>query len=181
MIVFPKVSKYKLIVGKYIGNLILVFAIIASYYLMIGIIGLYYCGGSSNNQIFYSFGIALLYACVLCSFITFFSSFLKSTTYTIVLTIIYLFVLQNILVTLITSISLGRIEPLYSFTYLGSLVTNILSDPFPDPRYQEFIVEGVGTYRTWTTPSVGMGITMLLIYFAVFFILAALLFKRREL
>ncbi len=188
-IVFPKINKYKLIVGKYLGNLVLVVSIITIYYFMLGILGLYYFEESISIRFFYSYGIALLYISVLSSFVTFFSSFMKSVTLTIVITLVLLLFVFTLVQMLLTFALNGIIEPLYSLPYLGSLITNILENPFPDPRYGEFSSGGMGpggsgggnTIRFWMTPSVGMGITFLLVYIVVFFILAALLFKRRQL
>ena len=41
-IVFPKINKYKLILGKYLGNLILVVFIVALYYFILGLFGFLY-------------------------------------------------------------------------------------------------------------------------------------------
>lgn len=184
-IVFPKINKYKLIVGKYFGNLILVLIIITVYYLLIGLIGLFYYEGETSIRIFYSYGIALLYISALSSFVTFFSSFLKSVNATIVITFILLlfgFLLIDQLVALIFG---ENFEPLYSLAHLGNLIVNILSDPFPNPRYIEVFFDpmnpGAGSLVQWITPSIGMGITMMLLFTLLFFILAALLFKRRQL
>jgi ABC-type transport system involved in multi-copper enzyme maturation permease subunit len=65
----------------------------------------------------------------------------------------------------------------------------VLENPFPDPRYVEFSFGGMGpggfggnfTFGQWLTPSIGMGTTLLIVYIVVFFALAALLFKRRQL
>ncbi len=185
-IVFPKINKYKLIAGKYLGNIILVVSIITIYYFMLGILGLYFFEESISVRFFYSYGIALLYVIVLSSFVTFFSSFMKSVTLTVVITLVLLLIVFGLVQLLLTFAFNGNIEPLYSLPYLSILITTILENPFPDPRYTEFGFGGMGpgegdTIRFWITPSVGMGITMLLVYMVVFFILAALLFKRRQL
>ena len=188
-IVFPKINKYKLIVGKYLGNLVLVVTIITVFYVMLSILGIYYFEVSINIRFFYSYGIALLYISVLSSFVTFFSSFMKSVTLTIVITLVLLIIVFNIVQLLLTFAFNGSFEPLYSLTYIGSLITTILEIPFPDPRYTEIGLGGMGpvgsggdgTIRFWITPSIAMGITMMFLYIVVFFIFAALLFKRRQL
>ncbi|KKM82619.1 hypothetical protein LCGC14_1317720 [marine sediment metagenome] len=184
-IVFPKINKYKLIVGKYFGNLILVLIIITVYYLLIGFMGLFYYEGETSIRIFYSYGIALLYISALSSFVTFFSSFLKSVNATIVITFILLlfgFLLIDQVVALIFA---EKVEPLYSLAHLGNLIVAILQDPFPNPRYTAYPFDptnpDAGSMVSWITPSIGMGITMMLLIFVLFFTLAALLFKRRQL
>jgi len=188
-VVFPKINKFRFILGKYLGNLILVVSIVAIYYFLIGLLGFWYYGPALNIRIFYSFGFAVLYVIMLSSFVTFFSSFLKSNTVTIIITLVILLIGFNIADSIITLILKDAFEPLYSLAYLGNLITSILEFPFPDPRYVEFSFGGMGpggmggdfTIGTWLTPSIEMGITMFSIYIIVFFVLAAYLFKRRQL
>jgi ABC-type transport system involved in multi-copper enzyme maturation permease subunit len=189
-ILFPKINKYKLIIGKYLGNLILVVSIIAIYYFLLGLLGFWYYGPALTVRIFYSFGFAVLYVVLLSSFVTFFSSFMKNVNVTIITTLIILLIGFNIADSIVTLILGEAFEPLYSIAYLGNLITSILESPFPDPRYVEFTFGGMGpggmgggefTVGTWLTPSIEMGITMFLIYIVAFFILAAYLFKRRQL
>jgi len=186
-IVFPKINKYKLILGKYIGNLALVVGILTAYYFFLGLLGLFYYGGPINIRFFYSYGIAILYVIALSSFVTFFSSFMKSVNLTIITTILLLLIGFNIVDQIVTMIFAGDVEPLYSITYLGGLITGILQNPFPDPRYAEIPMGGMGggmegfTFFQWITPSVEMGIILLLIFSVAYLLLAAYLFKRRQL
>ncbi|MFW9874805.1 MAG: hypothetical protein ACFFG0_16985 [Candidatus Thorarchaeota archaeon] len=185
-IVFPKINKYKLILGKYLGNLTLVILIITVYYFFLGLLGLFFYSGPINIRFFYSFGIAILYIIALSSFVTLFSSFMRSVNLTIISTILLLLIGFNIADQIITFVFAGDVEPLYSITYLGRLITGILEYPFPDPRYAELPIGGMGgmgefTFGQWITPSVEMGITLLVAYIIVYFILAAYLFKRRQL
>ena len=190
-IVFPKINKFKLILGKYLGNLVLVISIISIYYFLLGLLGFYYYGGPINIRLFYSYGIAILYVIALSSFVTFFSSFMKSVNLTIISTLILLLIGFNIIDQIFNLTLGGDFEPLYSLAYLGNLITGILTSPFPNPRYVELSFSGSGggpfgsggdfTFGQWVTPTVAMGITLLLVNIVVFFILAALLFKRRQL
>ncbi|MFX1567198.1 MAG: hypothetical protein ACFFCV_02390 [Promethearchaeota archaeon] len=188
-IVFPKINKYKLILGKYFGNLILVVSIITIYYFILGILGFYYYGGPINIRLFYSYGIAILYVIALSSFVTFFSSFMRSVNLTIITTLILLLIGFNIADQIVTLVFKENFEPLYSLAYLGNLITGILEYPFPDPRYTEFSFSGMGpggmggnfSFGQWVTPSIEMGITLLLVFIVFYFILAAYLFKRRQL
>lgn len=182
-IVFPKINKYKFIIGKYLGNLLLVVIIVTVYYYILALFGLYYYGGPLNVRLLSSYGICVLYVICLSSFVTFFSSFLKNVNITIVVTLIILLIGFNIADTLVTVLLGEAFEPLYSIQYLGNLITSILANPFPDPRYQEFAVGPGDGFRfgTWITPSIFMGITLLTVYIFAYFTLAALLFKRRQL
>ncbi len=188
-IVFPKINKYKLILGKYLGNLILVIFIVTVYYLILGFLGFLYYGGPINIRIFYSYGFAILYVIALSSFVTLFSSFMKNVNITIIITLIILLMGFNIADQIVTLVFADTFEPLYSLAYLGKLITSVLENPFPDPRYVEFSFGGMGpggfgghfTFGSWATPSIFMGTTLLLVYIVAFFVLAALLFKRRQL
>jgi ABC-type transport system involved in multi-copper enzyme maturation permease subunit len=188
-IVFPKINKYKLILGKYLGNLILVISIVAIYYFLLGVFGILYYGPVINIRILYSFGFAVLYVIMLSSFVTLFSSFMKNINVTIIITLIILLIGFNIADQIVTLVFKDAFEPLYSLVYLGNLITSILQNPFPDPRYTEFSFGGTGpgglggrfTFGTWVTPSIEMGITLFVVYIVAFFILAAYLFKRRQL
>ncbi|MFX0140462.1 MAG: hypothetical protein ACFFDN_42880 [Candidatus Hodarchaeota archaeon] len=188
-IVFPKINKYKLILGKYIGNLILVISIITLYYFILGILGFFYYGGPINIRLFYSYGIAILYVIALSSFVTFFSSFMRSVNLTIISTLILLLIGFNIADQIVTLVFKESFEPLYSLAYLGNLITGILEYPFPDPRYSEFSFSGMGpggmggdfSFGQWVTPSIEMGISLLIVFIVFYFLLAAYLFKRRQL
>ncbi|MEJ2280042.1 MAG: hypothetical protein P8Y70_20185 [Candidatus Lokiarchaeota archaeon] len=170
-IVFPKINKYKLILGKYLGNLILVVVIITAYYFVLGLFGIYYYGTPINIRFFYSYGFALLYVIVLSSFVTFFSSFMKSVTLTIITTLLILLIGFNIADSIVTLLVGDKFEPLYSLAYLGNLITQILSNPFPNPRYVVYSFGGNGpgglgrrfNFGTWLTPSIGMGITLFIV------------------
>ncbi len=179
-IVFPKINKYKLIIGKYLGNLVLAFIIISAYYIFLGLLGFYYYSGPINVRFFYSYFIAILYMITLSSFVTLFSSFMKSVNMTIISTILILLIGFDIADFIVTSVGGGDFEPLYSIAYMGKLVTSILSNPFPDPRYFE-ITTRFFTIGTWLTPSIEMGITLMVVYIIAYFVIAAFLFKRRQL
>ena len=188
-IVFPKINKYKLILGKYFGNLILVVSIITIYYFILGNLGFYYYGGPINIRLFYSYGIAVLYVIALSSFVTFFSSFMRSVNLTIISTLIILLIGFTIADQIVTLVLKDSFEPLYSLAYLGNLITGILEYPFPNPRYSEFSFSGMGpggmggnfSFGQWVTPSIEMGISLLLVFIVLYFLLAAYLFKRRQL
>ncbi|NVM35495.1 MAG: hypothetical protein HWN81_07855 [Candidatus Lokiarchaeota archaeon] len=189
-IVFPKINKYKLIIGKYLGNLVSVVVIVTVYYFLLALLGFYYYGGPINTRLFYSYGIAILYVIALSSFVTFFSSFMRSVNLTIISTLVILLIGFTIADQIVVLLLADKFEPLYSLSYLGSLITGILNNPFPDPRYVEFTFGGEGggfgpggsfTFGQWITPTIGMGIILLLINIIGFFVLAAILFKRRQL
>ena len=124
-IVFPKINKYRLIIGKYLGNLILVVSIVAIYYFLLCTLGVFYYGPAITIRVFYSFGFAVLYIIMLSSFVTFFSSFMKNINLTIIVTLIILFMGFNIADSITTLIFHDALEPIYSLSYLGNLIPTL--------------------------------------------------------
>ena len=114
---------------------------------------------------------------------------MKNVNLTIIATLIILLIGFNIADSITTLLLRNTFEPIYSLSYLGNLITSILQNPFPNPRYVEFSFGGSGpgglggrfVVGTWITPSIAMGTTMFIIFIIAFFILAAYLFKRRQL
>ena len=181
-VVFPKINKYKLIFGKYFGNLTLIIGVIAIYYLILGLLGLYFYTGPIPVQFFYSFGICIIYIIMLSAFVTFFSSFMKSVNITIISTILILLIVFQIVDQIIVLLN-KDFEPLYSFNYLSGLISEIIQERFPtklSDRYQDIVMERFA-FRQWITPSIEMGISMMLLYTVLFLGLASIIFKRKQL
>jgi len=181
-IVFPKINKYKLIIGKYLGNLFLETGVIAIYYFLVGLMSYFFYDQFSGTLLiryFISFVFAFLYMIAMSSFVTFFSSFMKSVNVTIVSTIMILFIGFNISQSFLMMLA-PEIEPIYSLSYISALITSILLIEFPDPNYSEISIQNF-TIRTWLTPTIEMGLLVLFLYITIGFILAAYLFKRRQL
>ena len=181
-ILFPKINKFKLIAGKFLGSYTFLMAITFIYYFTLGLFGFYYYGVPIDYRYFQSLGITLLYILALGSFVTFFSSFLKSENMTIVTTIIILLIAFNIVQSVITLLA-PELEPLYSLQYISNLVSSILQIDFPKTaaeRYTEFSFQNF-TFRTWQTPSIEGGISVIFAYTGIFLLLALIIFKRRQL
>lgn len=181
-IVFPKINKYKLIIGKYLGNLFLETGVIAIFYFLVGFLSIFFYDQFSGTLLiryFISFVFAFLYMIAMSSFVTFFSSFMRSVSVTIVSTIMILFIGFNISQSFLMMLA-PEIEPIYSLSYISTLITSILLIEFPDPNYSEISIQNF-TIRTWLTPTIEMGLLVLFLYITIGFILAAYLFKRRQL
>lgn len=181
-IIFPKINKYKLIIGKYLGNLFLETGVIAIFYFLVGFLSYFFYDQFSGTLLiryFISFVFAFLYMIAMSSFVTFFSSFMRSVNVTIVSTIMILFIGFNISQSFLMMLA-PEIEPIYSLSYISTLITSILLIEFPDPNYSEISFQNF-TFRTWLTPTIEMGLLVLFLYITIGFILAAYLFKRRQL
>jgi len=181
-VVFPKINKYKLIAGKYLGALTLVIGVTGVFYYVLGLLGLYFYGGPITSRLYLSFGIACLYVLAVSSFVTLISSFMRNANITIVTTILMLLIGFYIIASLVVLWN-PDIEPLYSLNYLSNLITSVLRKDFPkkrEDRYEDYEEEDF-TYRDWITPSIGGGITGMILYAIICMALAMVIFKRRQL
>ncbi|MFO8018874.1 MAG: hypothetical protein R6U96_09575 [Promethearchaeia archaeon] len=181
-IVFPKINKFKLIIGKYLGNLTLNIVVIGFYYGLTALTTMYFYGLPIYFKLFQSFAIAVLYLLAVSAFVTLFSSFLKTSLMTTVATILILLIGFSIVDSIVT-LALPDFEPLYSLEFVSRLITGVITKDFPDSksgRYTDFEVQGF-KFRQWLHPSIEGGIIVLLLYMAASFLLAAYLFKKRQL
>jgi ABC-type transport system involved in multi-copper enzyme maturation permease subunit len=181
-IVFPKINKFKLIIGKYLGNLTLNISVIAFYYFLTALTTMYFYGLPIYVKLFQSFAIAVLYILAVSAFVTFFSSFMKSVNLTIVATILLLLIGFSIVDQIVTLVA-PDFEPLYSLSFNSNLITSVITKDFPDSRserYIDFEVQGF-KFRQWITPSIVGGITILLLYMVICIFLASYIFKKRQL
>lgn len=176
LMTFPKINRYKFIFGKFLGCYLLLSGITTIYYFIIGLIGFYFYGLPIEVKLFYAYGIALLYIFLLGSFITFFSSLMKTEAITIIIPLLLIFI-GFPLISFTFSFILPNLEPFYSLEYLERLLISILEENFP----QRFIDETIGSSfaRTWMTPSVSGGISAMIIYSSLCLLSASILFKRR--
>ncbi|MFX1393230.1 MAG: ABC transporter permease [Promethearchaeota archaeon] len=179
---FPIINKYKLIIGKYLGSLTLITGVISAFYIALGMIGMYYYGAPINYRYYYSFGIAMLYVLAVSGFVIFFSSFMKTTNMTIVSTLMLLLIANMIIDNLIILLY-PDFEPIYSLNHASKLVSYILEKDFPttrEDRYTKEVFRGFAGIQ-WLTPTIEMGITIFLAYTIIWFVLASIIFIRRQL
>jgi len=178
-IIFPKINKFKLLTGKYLGNLTLIIGVVTIFYCTLGLFCWYFYGISFNMLYLASFGISIIYVVAISSFVTFLSSFMKSVNTTIITSIMILFIGFQMVDQLVT-VFLPDFEPIYSMQYASNLISSILELPFPDPRYVDRVIMEF-SIRRWISPTFETGIIVLLIYLITSLLLAAIIFKRRQL
>jgi len=172
--ILPLVSKSQLIIGKYIANSILVIGIGMIYFSSMAIFSYYLYGGPILYTIFISFGFLVLYLLALASITTFLSAFMPSIlpVFATITSLVLFggFVIDPVLRTLGTNL-----EPIYSVSYLFYIILFTFYPNFSSiERFRE-------SSSTWLFPSAEDATLMLIIYSIGFFLLAYLLFRRRQL
>ena len=181
-VVFPKINKSKLLIGKYLGNLTLIYGIAAVYYIILGILGYHFYPEPIVDRYFFSFVIVIIYILSITGFVTFFSSFMKNVNLTIVSTILILMMVFQIVDRFIVLYN-PDIEPLYSLNYLKELIGSVLLEDFPETRSERYIDREFRdfTFRTWITPPIDVGIIIMLLYAIICLSLATIISQRKQL
>jgi ABC-type transport system involved in multi-copper enzyme maturation permease subunit len=171
--ILPLTSRLKLVIGKYLANVVLITGIIGVQYSSMALFAYNFYGGPLLNTLLYSFSLAILYALAIGSITIFLSSFLPSKTLVIIIIVGYILIGDLIINSLIITSTSEGIEPLYSLTYIFQIVTYSL---YPDfSTMERRTLDG-----SWLFPSLEGALILLSLYIVFFFILGALLFKHRE-
>jgi ABC-type transport system involved in multi-copper enzyme maturation permease subunit len=134
--------------------------------------------GSFPVELFYSFLLAVLYACSVAALTFIFSSLFKGTMGASVLPFLLLFFVFPI-ITLV--IELGGYEPLMFLNYGGGTIVNVLSNPYPPHEFSISASSG-GMTITVTQFYAGLaeGIIIMGSYLIVSLVLSAILIRRRQ-
>jgi ABC-2 type transport system permease protein len=140
--------------------------------------GLYYFGLNVPYQFGESVLFAWFYLAAVLGFTFFFSSLFKSSSMSILVTIILFLFVFNLIQTLVAN--LVKIEPWFMLTYGAQIVGNILTVPYP-PRISVASF-GPGAHVTLTTYNVPVpeGLAIIGLYFIITAILGLVLFERKE-
>ena len=183
-IVFPIINRYKIISGKFLADFTLLTGVIACFYFSLGYLSIMYYDTLWINKILMSFFIALLYALGISSFVTLFSSLLKSVSMSIVASIMVLLI-ANMMIDVLLGLWLYKVEPIWSMNYMSNLISYIMESDFVSmERYAEsspHFGPGEGEKRgMWLTPSLFGGIGIALTYTIVCLTLAMIIFKRKQ-
>ena len=182
-IMFPKIGKDRLIVGRFIAIYLMFSFLILIYYASVVLTALSIYSDPIPKELWESFGWALFYALALSSFVTFISSISKSVNISVVLSILFLLIVFDIGTTIIM-FSGSKIEPLFILTYHSNIITAVFD--FPEQRYIEMdIYQGFeqlegNIYRIWITPSVEGAFWALLIYTVGSLLLAYIFYRRKD-
>ncbi|MFW9987838.1 MAG: ABC transporter permease [Candidatus Odinarchaeota archaeon] len=183
-LLFPKINKIRLLIGRVISKYGLNAICVSIYYILVGTMT-FIKYGEIPLVLWGSLGWALLYTFMIFSFVTLMSSLMKSTAISIIVSILLLLMVFS-LITSILSFAGVETEPLYILTYYEGIITASLD--MPDIRYQEIRMPigsgGSGgefaTFRTWITPTEIVALIGMLIFTSVFLVLAYLRFRQRQ-
>ncbi|MHA1270389.1 MAG: hypothetical protein ACTSPY_11420 [Candidatus Helarchaeota archaeon] len=178
-LLFPKIGKARLLIGRIIMLFLLNTICIIFYYGLISIMT-FLKYSTIPISLFESMGWAIFYTFLIFSFVTFISSFMKSTSYTIITSILLLWMVFSIIESiLIFTGAMEYTEPFFLVTYYENIITNCFN--MPDPRYAAFIPVGpLSGFRNWITPSVQGAFIGMSVYSAFLLIFAYLFFRRRQ-
>jgi ABC-2 type transport system permease protein len=148
--------------------------------------GLFYFPGNFPWQFAESLGFAWVYLVAALSLTFAFSSLFKSSSISILMSVILLLFVFGI----IDDVSefVAGVEPWFSITYGAGVITNILNNPYP----QHVVTESLGALAgganrtsarfqiTTFNATVPEGLEILVIYFIVMAVLGLWLFERKE-
>ena len=183
-LLFPKISKTRLLIGRLTARYFLNAICVCFYYILIGSLTLIKYN-ELPIELWSSMGWALLYTFMLLTFVTFMSSIMRSTSATIIVSILFYLIVFN-MITMILSFAGLTIEPLFMLTYYEGIITGSLS--MPDPRYSEIRMPTPGqgggghfaTFTQWITPTEPAAFIGMLIYASVFLAFAYFIYKRKQ-
>lgn len=163
-------------VGKYLAALVASSIILGVFATIMIANGLYYFPGSIPNEFLQSLAFSWIYLISVLSLAFAFSALFKSSSISILMSVILLLFVFNVIDTV--SSAVAGIEPWFSITYGAGIVSNVLQDPFPPHQTTEHVGPRF-TLTTWNA-TVPEGLVILLIYFFVMAVVGLWLFQRKE-
>ncbi|MCG3225141.1 MAG: ABC transporter permease [Candidatus Heimdallarchaeota archaeon] len=183
-LLFPKITKGRLFVGRLIARYLLSALAVIFYYILV-VIAAAFKYTNLPVETWASLGWALLYTFLVLSLVIFFSSFMKKTSTVIVVSLVMVLLVFTLGSTILT-ITGVEIEPLFILTYYSNIITQSFAMPPVDSRFVEGFLGGphpggdAPTVMQWITPSAGGAIIGMLIYSAILLVAAYFLFRRRQ-
>ena len=184
-LIFPKISKTRLLIGRIISRYALNAISVCFYYILVATIT-FIKYEEIPLVLWGSMGWALLYTFMIFSFVTLMSSIMKSTAISIIVSILFMLIVFN-MISMILRFAGLEIEPLFIPTYYESIITASMA--MPDPRYIEIRMptgprnQGDGEFATflqWITPTEIAALIGILLFTTIFLGLAYFLYRRRQ-
>jgi len=129
-----------------------------------------------------AFGFTILYLVAALGFTFFFSSVFKTSSMSIMVTVILLLFGFSLIDTLLTG--LAHVEPWFSLAYGSGIVANVMTTPYP-AHILSAMGKSAGTLAngvllTSFNATIPEGIAIMMIYFAATAVMGLILFERKE-
>ena len=128
-LVFPNTTKFRLLSGRFTAALVLGMLSLIVYYVLIAVdVFFRYNQVPIPTELWVSLGWAILYLFLLLSFVTFVSSFMRSTALVIILAFVFVLVVSVVARRLIIFTGYTG-EPYFIISYFGDIISNSLDMP----------------------------------------------------
>ena len=163
-------------VGKWLAALAASTIILGLFALTMLLNGLYYYPGNVPWEFVQSLAFAWIYLVAALSLVFAFSSLFKSSSISIMVSVILLLFVFNIVDVIVSSFA--GFEPWYSIVYGAGIVSNVLAVPFP--KHVTTIPAGPRFDLTTYNATIPEGLAILAVYFVVMGVLGVWLFQRKE-
>jgi ABC-type transport system involved in multi-copper enzyme maturation permease subunit len=179
-LLFPMINRNRLFAGRIISVILMQIGVVFIYYIIdVALTG--YLFREIPSELWKSMVWAMFFGITVTTFVAFFSSFMRSVTGTVVLSFLLLFMVFNIIYSLM---SFTTVEPLMILTYYGNFITYSMNMPTGN-RYIDQTVpiqdEITIKLRTWLTPSQTGFLWGNFIHILIFVVFAYFIFRvRRE-
>jgi len=163
-------------IGKWFAALAASTIILGIFALIIVGNGMYYFGTTLPTEFLQSILYSWIYLIAALSLAFAFSSLFKSSSISILMSVILLLFVFNVIDTVASTVV--GIEPWFSITYGAGIISNILTVPYP--KHVSTTTFGPRFSLTTYSATVPEGLAILGIYFLVMAVLGLLLFERKE-
>jgi ABC-type transport system involved in multi-copper enzyme maturation permease subunit len=185
-LLFPKIEKGRLLVGRYIARYFYAMITIVVFYGEIAFLT-YINYSEVPSKLWGSMLWAILYLHLVLSFVVLMSALLNRIATTTVVSILALLILFSI-ITNILMVAEVKIEPLFVLTYYSNIITSWFAMPetryrdisprFGGPNPQDGVSDRV--FRQWVTPSAEGALIGILLYSIVLLTIAVLVYRNKQ-
>jgi len=173
------IRRSSIYVGKWVAAFVASLLIFGVFTAVTFANGIAYFGVNIPIQFVESFGFTIFYLVAALGFTFFFSSVFKTSSMSIMVTVILLLFGFTLIDTLLTS--LAHIEPWFSLAYGSTIVANVMTLPYPAHITSTAIRAAAGSpLLTSFSATIPEGIAIMGIYFAVTAAMGLVLFERKE-
>ncbi len=174
-IVGNPIRRSSIYTGKWLAAFIASLMVIVTFAVITVLNNFYYFGLNMHYQFIESFIFTILYLISVLGLTFFFSSLFKSSSVSILTTVVLMLFAFTLIQNLIDAFA--HIEPWFLITYGAGIIGNILTVPYPAHVSTAHFGRAVITTYAVTIPE---GVAILLVYFIVTAILGLILFERKE-